>query len=123
MAEANLATVCGIYCGRCSYLGEACSGCSAEKGRVFWTRLDEIPWDVCPIWKCCIEERGLEHCGLCPDLPCDTYLALKDPDDPQADLHKRECIESLKHRAEVGTTRWLEEQESLPKSRSPSATD
>ena len=123
MAEINLAAVCGIYCGRCEYLDEMCKGCGAEKGKVFWTKSEEIPWDTCPIWKCCIEERQLEHCGLCSDLPCDTYLELRDPNDPQADLHKRECIESLKHRAEVGTTGWLEEQERLPKSRSPSATD
>jgi len=123
MAETNLAAVCGIYCGRCSYLGKECNGCTAEKGRVFWTRLDQIPWDVCPIWKCCAEERKLEHCGLCSDLPCATYLDLKDPEDPQADLHKKESIESLRRRARLGTTGWLEEQEGLPENRRPSATD
>jgi hypothetical protein len=123
MAEINLAAVCGIYCGGCKYLDEMCKGCSAEKGKVFWTRLEEIPWNICPIWECCVDQKGLEHCGLCSDFPCSTYLGLKDPSDPEADLHKRQSIESLKHRTEVGTTGWLEEQERLSKNRRPSATD
>ncbi len=113
MTETNLAAVCGIYCGRCEYLGEACKGCSVEKGKVFWTRSDQAPWDICPIWKCCVQDRQLEHCGLCPDFPCVTYLDLKDPNDPQAEVHQQENIESLKHRTNVGTSRWLEEQEEL----------
>jgi hypothetical protein len=111
MAEANLAAVCGIYCGGCNYLDGTCKGCSAERGRVFWTKSEEIPWDTCPIWKCCVEQKELEHCGLCSDFPCDTYLNLKDPSNPEADLLKQQSIESLKHRTEVGTGRWLEEQE------------
>jgi hypothetical protein len=113
MAEMHLAAVCGIYCGGCNYLDEMCKGCSAEKGKVFWTRSEEIPWDTCPIWKCCAEQKRLEHCGLCPDFPCGTYLELQDPSDPEADLHKQQSIESLKHRTEVGTKKWLEEQEEL----------
>ena len=113
MAETNLAAVCGIYCGGCQYLEQTCKGCSAERGKVFWTRLEEIPWDTCPIWECCVDQKGFEHCGLCSDFPCSTYLDLKDPSDPKADLHKRQTIESLKHRTEVGTRRWLEEQEEL----------
>jgi hypothetical protein len=123
MAEANLAAVCGIYCGGCNYLDGTCKGCSAERGKVFWTKSEEIPWDVCPIWECCGEQKRLEHCGLCSDFPCGTYLDLKDPSNPEADLHKQQSIESLKHRTEVGTKRWLEEQEELSENRRPSAAD
>ena len=113
MLQWNLAAVCGIYCGGCNYLDGKCKGCSSERGRVFWTKAEEIPWDTCPIWECCVQQKRLEHCGLCSDFPCSTYLELKDPSDPEADTHKRQSMESLKHRTEVGTRRWLEEQEEL----------
>jgi len=111
--QMNLAAVCGICCGACKFLDAMCKGCSAEKGKVFWTKAEEIPWDTCPIWECCVEQKRLEHCGLCSDFPCRTYLELKDPSDPEADLHKRQSIDSLKHRAEIGTSRWVEEQAEL----------
>jgi hypothetical protein len=113
MLQWNLAAVCGIYCGGCNYLDGKCKGCSSERGRVFWTKLDETYSNACPIWECCVERKELEHCGLCSDFPCSTYLDLKDPNDPQADMHKQQSIESLRHRTEVGTRRWLEEQEGL----------
>jgi hypothetical protein len=113
MLQWNLAAVCGIYCGGCSFLDGKCKGCFSERGRVFWTKLDETYSNACPIWECCVERKELEHCGLCSDFPCDTYLDLKDPSDPQADMHKQQSIESLRHRTEVGTKRWLEEQQEL----------
>jgi hypothetical protein len=111
MANGDLTSVCGIYCGGCKYLGEVCRGCSAEKGKVFWTKSDEIPLDVCPLWKCCVDEKQLEHCGLCSEFSCKTYLDMKDPEDPEADLHKQQNIESLRRRVEIGTEKWLEEME------------
>ena len=113
MAEMSLAAVCGIYCGGCNYLGEMCKGCNAEKGKVFWTKLEEIPWATCPIWECCAVKKRLEHCGLCPDFACSTYLQLQDPSDPEAASHKRQSIESLERRTEIGTKKWLQEQEEL----------
>jgi hypothetical protein len=109
MANGDLTSVCGIYCGGCEYLGEMCKGCGAEKGEIFWTKSDEIPLDVCPLWKCCVDEKQLEHCGLCSEFPCKIYLEMKDPEDPEADLHKKQNIESLRRRVEIGTEKWLEE--------------
>ena len=53
---------CGLLCGVCAYRESmGCAGCvNIEKP--FWG-------DGCPVKSCC-EGRGLEHCGLCGDFPC-----------------------------------------------------
>jgi len=109
VTNGDLTSVCGIYCRGCEYLGETCKGYDAEKGKVFWTKSDEVPFDVCPLWKCCVDEKQLEYCGLCSEFPCSTYLEMKDPQDPEADLHKRQNIKSLRRRVEIGTEKWIEE--------------
>lgn len=111
MSNIHLVSVCGIYCGDCKYLNEMCKGCGTEKGKIFWTKSDEIPFDICPLWECCIEKKQLEHCGLCSEFPCKTYLDLKDPEDPKADLNKQKNVENLSLRIKIGTDKWLEEKE------------
>ncbi|MFQ6082262.1 MAG: DUF3795 domain-containing protein [Candidatus Aminicenantia bacterium] len=104
MPNLNLASICGIYCGQCEYFKKKmCQGCGVQKGKLFWGE--------CPMYICCKNEKELDHCGLCSDFPYQTYLETKDPNDPQADLHKQQNIESLKRRLEIGTEKWLEEQE------------
>lgn len=94
----RLAAVCGRYCGTCdAYLGGSCCGCAYQLGR---TQRGE-----CPIFECCIVGRGLEHCGLCRDFPCQVFVAHARPLDV-ARLYK-----ALRHRAEIGTSAWLEEQD------------
>jgi len=54
---------CGIYCAECKCIeAQSCPGCIAAGGKLFWGQ--------CDVAKCCLD-RGLEHCGLCPQLPCD----------------------------------------------------
>jgi hypothetical protein len=54
---------CGILCGLCHYREEVgCNGCvNIEKP--FWG-------ESCPVKDCC-EGRGHEHCGECPEFPCE----------------------------------------------------
>lgn len=54
---------CGLDCGSCENREKCgCPGC---------LELEEGNWaGDCDIKKCC-EEKQLEHCGLCPDFPCD----------------------------------------------------
>ncbi len=54
---------CGLDCDACVNREECgCSGC---------LDLAEGDWaGDCDIKKCC-EDKLLEHCGLCPDFPCD----------------------------------------------------
>ena len=64
---------CGAYCGSCEWKEKTgCPGCQAAQGTMFW---GECRVAVCSIGK------GIEHCGLCPDLPCDILQqAFDDPE-------------------------------------------
>jgi len=54
--------MCGTYCGVCEWKEQTgCAGCQACQGDMFYGK--------CAMAKCCIE-KGYEHCGYCPDLPC-----------------------------------------------------
>ncbi|MCX7970353.1 MAG: DUF3795 domain-containing protein [Negativicutes bacterium] len=54
---------CGLDCGecRCRQSGE-CPGCYVANGQMFWGQ--------CPVSYCC-QQRGHDHCGLCPRYCCD----------------------------------------------------
>jgi hypothetical protein len=109
MGDANYAPVCGLYCGTCDFLGEQCRGCGYMDGKPFWT--EQGPWEVCPLHDCCRNHKQLEHCGLCEDFPCKSFLQLRDPNASDEEFRKSldEKQKSLKGRAEIGTQRWLQE--------------
>lgn len=107
MVDVNYAPVCGIYCGSCDFLGEKCKGCGYLDGKPFWTVQD--PSGVCPLHDCCRNKNQLEHCGLCGEFPCKTFLELRDPnmsdEEFQRSLDDRQ--KALKRRAEIGIEKWL----------------
>ena len=71
---------CGLICCKCEYREKMnCKGCIAIT-KPFWG-------DVCPVKTCC-EEKKQEHCGLCPDFPCD-LLTQFSYDKEQGDNGKR----------------------------------
>jgi len=90
-------------------LGGQCNGCGYEKGKPFWAV--QMTDGFCPIYYCCVERGGLEHCGMCEEFPCFIFLDLKDPNmtdaEFQTSLTARRRV--LKRRAEVGTENWLRE--------------
>jgi hypothetical protein len=93
----RLAAVCGRYCAACDACQDGyCCGCAYQLGR---TRRGE-----CPVFACCIVERGLEHCGLCPDFPCQVFVSHAPP------LEVARLYKALRRRAEIGTPAWLDEQ-------------
>ena len=92
----RLAAVCGRYCGRCNaYQADGCCGCAYQLGS---TRRGD-----CPLFECCISERGLEHCGLCLDFPCQVFVSHGPP------LEVARLYKALRRRAALGTTTWLDE--------------
>lgn len=107
-----LAAVCGTYCPACRFYGEKCSGCVAVKGRPFWVK--EYNRDVCRMYGCGVEQKHLEHCGQCPELPCAIFTAAADPSHTpeEARLSREKRIKALKLRAVIGTDAWLEQQSS-----------
>ena len=67
----------------------------------------------CPLYNCCVNEKHLEHCGLCIELPCETFLALRDPSlsDEEAKKALIARQNDLVKRRELGTEKWLKEKE------------
>jgi hypothetical protein len=63
-------------------------------------------------YDCCLNEKGLEHCGLCEDLPCQTFLTFYDlslsEEEAKQSIADRQA--ALRRRKGIGTERWLEEQ-------------
>ena len=112
MSDLNYAPVCGIYCGSCRFLGTECKGCGCVEGKPFWA--EQTPSKVCPLHDCCRNQKGLEHCGLCEEFPCKTFLGIRDPgmSDEEFEESLRERQESLRRRTEVGTESWLREMSS-----------
>lgn len=99
--QRRTAAACGAYCGGCeSYAGSECCGCGYQLGQTCHGE--------CAVFVCCVGERGLEHCGLCPDLPCQVYLAHAEP------LAVARHYRALVRRAEMGTQAWLAEQRQEP---------
>jgi len=95
--ERRQAAVCGKYCGGCDmYVEGTCCGCGYQLGL---TCRGE-----CALFQCCVCQRGLEHCGLCQDFPCEVFLSHAAP----LDVARR--YRALLHRAEIGTAAWLAEQ-------------
>ncbi len=94
----NLATPCGSYCGECSYYKNDCAGCGYVKGKPFWGE--------CRFYSC-VREKGVEHCGLCAEFPCDYYLTTFDPKEGQWRVFYR--AGQLAYRKKIGTRAWLEE--------------
>ena len=71
----------------------------------------------CSIYKCCTD-KGLEHCGLCPDVPCEMlkrtvklWEKLADTSDLILYVPLEELTEGLRRRTELGTEKWVEEME------------
>lgn len=54
---------CGTLCSECEYREKMnCGGCLSIT-KPFWG-------ESCPL-KTCSEEKNKEHCGQCPQFPCD----------------------------------------------------
>ena len=109
MNDVNYAPVCGIFCGDCEYLNKDCRGCGYEEGKAFWTNM--MPSKICPLYDCCRNNNNLEHCGLCDDFPCKTFLDLRDPNMSDDEFQKSLALrqKELKRRVDIGTSNWLKE--------------
>jgi len=96
---------CGIACdsGKCMfYTGKKepqCPGCIKCAGKPFWGE--------CKVYKCAAE-KGVKHCGLCKDFPCDLLPEQFDPSNPRGREEAIFRIGQLAIRAKIGTNKWLE---------------
>jgi len=53
---------------------------------------------VCPIYDCVVNEKKLENCGVCSEIPCKTWQDLKDPSytDEQHEASIKTRVENLR---------------------------
>ena len=83
--DMQLIGMCGAYCAVCEWKTKAnCPGCLAARSKMFW--------GTCAVASCAIE-KGFQHCGFCPDLPCATLQGFFD--NPEHG-DNRERLENLK---------------------------
>lgn len=62
--DTQLIGMCGAYCGICEWKAITnCPGCQAAGGKMFWGE--------CVVARCAID-KGFQHCGTCPEVPCGT---------------------------------------------------
>lgn len=96
----------GIYCGACPSFGRTCRGCGSED----MGQKRTSKWG-CRIRRCCLEERGLDLCSSCDEMPCGTYerRLLRDHRDDPRFRYRREAPLNLRRMGEVGIDAWLEE--------------
>jgi hypothetical protein len=71
-------STCGLKCDECKFYNKTCSGCRNVKGSTFWA-IEMMPAKVCPLYDCAVNQRGFRDCGDCSELPCATFLQMKDP--------------------------------------------
>jgi hypothetical protein len=93
MAKKKIETVCGYSCSGCDHHGKECPGCEATKGKPFWTPY--VSLESCPVYDCCKNERKLPHCGKCPELMCERFTRLKDPD--RSEEENRMVLVDMEH--------------------------
>ena len=112
---------CGLFCGACYHYraslpgGEHLLAEAARRGRPaagYTCRgcRSGAPYihpgcAECPI-RACADARGLLHCGLCPDLPCERLLAFQN----DGRLHHRDVLATLTALRTIGPERVLADQ-------------
>jgi len=92
MLENNNNTVCGLICGECDHFSENCTGCNPVCGRPFW--LEFVNAEICPIYDCCVNKKGYEHCGHCSEFICEKFTRFRDPN--TSDEEQEEMLKKMK---------------------------
>jgi len=93
---------CGAYCENCLSYKKRCDGCFETSGHCPLAR--EQGKDVCPIWECATR-RGVDHCGVCGDFPCDIFFTWYNPSRGVVGILRR--IGLLAFRKKVGDEAWV----------------
>lgn len=102
--DLKLAAPCGLYCGVCvDYLDKICHGCHCTCGTCGSSECHE----ECGIHKCCVEEKGLDTCCDCSELPCSKLIQFCYS--PIWSTHFP-IIENLRRQKIIGIEKWVKEQ-------------
>lgn len=121
MAELRLLGACGLYCGACYHFrasfaggkhlleearlqgrspaGYTCQGCRSDALYI------HEGCSQCEI-RACTDARGIPHCGLCTECPCEQLRAFH----KDGHIHHLDIFAQLEEIMEEGSDRWLAEQ-------------
>ncbi len=113
--DLKLAAPCGLYCGICpDYEQGICHGCGctcANPNKRMNTNEGQCAvqerHEVCPIYQCCVEAKGLRDCSACSDFPCVLFIHFTH--DPLDRTHLP-ALMNLQRRRRLGLARWLQEE-------------
>ncbi|MCL1797649.1 MAG: DUF3795 domain-containing protein [Eggerthellaceae bacterium] len=105
MNDYEALSYCGIYCGDCSNYRQNmnCGGCKSEP---------ELLWDCTT--RACAANKGLLHCGQCPEFPCAELKEFYHDGKPSHLKAYENMLEIIGKGADV----WLDEQN--PSTQAPS---
>ncbi|MDY6930938.1 MAG: DUF3795 domain-containing protein [Halobacteriota archaeon] len=75
-------------------------------------------WGQCQIYLCC-EEKGYEHCGLCPDFPdCKPMIDIEGIEKRlNIPIDNKLRMKNLRRRMQLGTEKWIDEMQEEYKNR------
>ena len=77
---------CGVCCNQCERKEAVrCTGCATME-KPFWG-------GECGVKSCC-EAKGLNHCGECPDFPCEMEASMGTDMGFDAEPRLKQCRES-----------------------------
>ena len=98
--DQDLIAPCGLYCGECEAFQDGrCGGCISRKGLCLKYT------EICKIYSCCIDGRGLRFCGECQDFPCEKFTKFVN-----TPVWYNEVVDNLKKVKKIGAGRFLKEQ-------------
>lgn len=92
---------CGIMCALCNrHIVKGTSGCAGCSYNGYYS-------EPCKIAKCC-REKGLAHCALCPQYPCEKVKKVGDFSDLHTDGHYEKVCRRIRY---SGFDSWYREYE------------
>lgn len=77
-------SVCGTDCSACYCFGKMCNGCNSCEGKVFHASEGK----TCSIYDCVRNNRGMQNCGECGELPCKIWFDTRDPKYSDEEFHE-----------------------------------
>lgn len=102
LEDISTLTLCGHDCSFCPSLREdaeqRCQGCNGQSGRPWWGE--------CKVYRCA-GDKGIHHCGLCNDFPCDLLAGHYDPDNPEGQRNAVVRMGVLAYRRQHGDRKAL----------------
>lgn len=79
---------CGTECSTCYCYANMCNGCNECKGKVFHAPKGES----CAIYECAVNQKHLNNCGECEEVPCIIWTNTRDPKFSDEEFEKNIAI-------------------------------